>query len=101
MSGLVPQLALTWRGKRWRDDEMTTYEKITCDGCGADLSDKGPTALGYRLVLAAEYILTDKFSHGPPPIAGRFHFCDIKCLDQWCTRGGPPSIKPTAQREDR
>jgi hypothetical protein len=79
---------------------MTAYQKITCDGCGADLSDRGPTALRYRLTLSAEYILTDDSTYSPPPIDDQFHFCAMKCLDQWCTKGGPPSRKPAAQSKD-
>ncbi len=76
---------------------MTSHEKITCDGCSADLSDKGPTRLRHRLVLATEFILVTNVSgYDPPPIDGRLHFCSIKCLDQWLTTGGPPSIEPAA-----
>jgi hypothetical protein len=68
---------------------MTAHQKIICDGCGADLSDHGPTALRYRLTLAAEFILTKASCYGPPPIDEPLHFCSIRCIDQWLTKGGP------------
>ena len=74
---------------------MTTNQKITRDGCGADLSDGGQKS-GYRLNLRNEFILPDK-SHDPPPLDQEYHFCNTKCLDQWCTQGRIPPIKTKTQ----
>ena len=62
-------------------------EKVTCDGCGADLTRR-TNSVDYRLVLASE----SKPGHGSgfytdmmiyPAIQRAHHFCDLACLDHW------------------
>lgn len=65
-------------------------EKITCDGCGADLTTRC-NSVDYRLVLGSE----SKPGYGPgvytdmmiyPPIDRTHHFCIMSCLDLWRDR---------------
>lgn len=65
-------------------------EKVTCDGCGVDLTTR-TNSVDYRLVLAAE----SKPGYGSgfytgmmiwPPVERTHHFCDLACLDQWRNR---------------
>lgn len=62
-------------------------EKVTCDGCGADLTTRS-NSVDYRLVLASE----SKPGYGPgaytdmmkyPPVDRTHHFCNLACLDHW------------------
>lgn len=61
--------------------------KVTCDGCGADLTVR-TNSVDYRLVLAAESkpgygsgVYTDVMIY--PPIDRPHHFCRLECLDKW------------------
>lgn len=65
-------------------------EKITCDGCGGDLTTR-TNSVDYRLVLAAESkpgygagAYTDMMIY--PPVDRAHHFCGIGCLDRWRDR---------------
>ena len=65
-------------------------EKITCDGCGADLTTRS-NSVDYRLVLGSESkpgygagVYTDMMIY--PPIDRTHHFCGIGCLDHWRDR---------------
>ena len=64
--------------------------KITCDGCGYDLTTRS-NSVDYRLVLAAE----SKPSYGAgaytdmmiyPPVDRSYYFCGLGCLDHWRSR---------------
>ena len=62
-------------------------EKITCDGCGSDLTTRS-NSVDYRLVLGSESkpgygagVYTDMMIY--PPIDRTHHFCDLGCLDHW------------------
>jgi len=70
-----------------------TSPKVTCDGCGDDITATG-NSVDYRLVLESELLpqwwqirgesggsCTDMMIY--PPIKGRRHFCGLKCLDVW------------------
>lgn len=65
--------------------------KITCDGCGRDLTYTG-NCVDYRLVLAPENkaiypgagAVTDVILS--PPVKRPFYFCDLSCLDHWRSR---------------
>ncbi len=66
------------------------FEKVTCDGCGDDLTTRS-NCVDYRLVLASE----SKPGYGAgcytammiyPAIKRTHHFCDLKCLDHWRNR---------------
>ncbi len=64
--------------------------KITCDGCGADLTTRS-NSVDYRLVLASEGkpgygagAYTDMMIY--PPVARDFYFCGLGCLDHWRSR---------------
>jgi len=61
--------------------------KVTCDGCGNDLSTR-TNVEDYRLVLHSE----SKPGYGSgfytlmgisPPIDREHHFCGVGCLDHW------------------
>lgn len=65
-------------------------EKVTCDGCGADLTTRA-NSVDYRLILASE----SKPGYGPgaytdmmiyPAIERAHHFCGLSCLDRWRDR---------------
>lgn len=65
-------------------------EKVTCDGCGHDLTTRSNIE-DYRLVLASE----SKPGYGAgaytcmairPPIERTHHFCTLRCLDHWRDR---------------
>jgi hypothetical protein len=65
-------------------------ERVTCDGCGADLTTR-TNMVDYRLVLASE----SKPGHGEgfytamgiyPTINRAHHFCGLACLDLWRDR---------------
>jgi hypothetical protein len=77
---------------------MTAHQRIICDGCDADLSDYGPASPRFRLVLSTEYVLTKDSSYSPPPFEKPFHFCSLRCLDEWCTKL-PTIIKPEKEGE--
>lgn len=68
---------------------MTSQTKITCDGCGNDLTSTG-NSIDYRLLLANERLpirgttCTDMMIY--PPIEGDAHFCGLWCLHTWLTR---------------
>ena len=61
-------------------------EKITCDGCGADLTG-GTSMPGYRLVLESEPIPTSGGEvYGVmvyPHLTQGAYFCNMKCLGKW------------------
>jgi hypothetical protein len=66
------------------------FEKITCDGCGADLTTCS-NSVDYRLVLYSE----EKPGYGDgfytcmmiyPPVDRQYHFCGLHCLDRWRDR---------------
>lgn len=64
--------------------------KVTCDGCGHDLTITS-NMVDYRLLLTSE----NKPGHEAgaytamglyPPIDRDYHFCRIQCLDYWRDR---------------
>jgi hypothetical protein len=64
--------------------------KITCDGCGADITTR-TNSVDYRLVLESESkpgygggAYTDMMKY--PPVKRPFYFCDLLCLDHWRDR---------------
>ena len=66
---------------------MGKLVKITCDGCGRDLTTRS-NSVDYRLVLGAE----SKPGYGDgaytammiyPPVDRTYYFCDLQCLDCW------------------
>lgn len=65
---------------------MSEKSKITCDGCGSNLTTTG-NSIDYRLVLANESIplrgnfATDMMIY--PPVDGTKHFCRLDCLRRW------------------
>lgn len=68
-------------------------ERITCDGCGDELTVE-TKASNTRLVLQAEHRAEDADLPGDPLIRWAFplpltegrHFCDLDCLVHWCGR---------------
>lgn len=70
---------------------MAEEHKITCDGCGRDLTYTG-NCVDYRLVLGNETKppYPDAWSVTAmgiyPPLKRTHHFCDLLCLDQWRER---------------
>lgn len=63
------------------------FEKVSCDGCGRDLTTR-TNIEDYRLVLASE----SKPGYGSgaytcmgiyPAIERAHHFCGLGCLDHW------------------
>lgn len=65
-------------------------EKVTCDGCGADLTTRS-NSVDYRLVLSSETkpvygagCYTDMMIY--PPVERTYHFCLLGCLDHWRDR---------------
>jgi hypothetical protein len=69
---------------------MGKIVKVTCDGCGRDLTTR-TNCVDYRLVLASE----DKPGHGAgvytammiyPPVERSYYFCGLGCLDRWRDR---------------
>lgn len=62
------------------------HKKVTCDGCGNDISSTG-NSIDYRLLLKAEKLpyrsacVTDMMIY--PPIERDAHFCGIGCLRVW------------------
>lgn len=66
--------------------------KITCDGCGKDLTTTG-NSVDYRLALVNEAIpsgggaVTDMMVY--PPIERNVHFCGMRCLKAWLS--APPN----------
>lgn len=65
---------------------MMSNKKITCDNCGADLTDTG-NSVDYRLVLDNQRLplrgdtCTDMMIH--PPIKKAAHFCGTMCAFKW------------------
>lgn len=64
--------------------------RVTCDGCGSDLTTRS-NSVDYRLVLAAQ----SKPGYGPgfytdmmiyPPVDRAYYFCGLGCLDHWRDR---------------
>jgi hypothetical protein len=68
---------------------MAEQHKITCDGCGADLTSTG-NCVDYRLALRNESMPTrggfvtamGKY----PAMDNNAHFCGLACLDLWTDR---------------
>lgn len=68
---------------------MAEQHKITCDGCGADLTSTG-NCVDYRLALTNQSIPTTggfvtamgKY----PAMDSNAHFCGLACLDLWTDR---------------
>lgn len=65
-------------------------EKVTCDGCGADLTVR-TNSMDYRLVLDSENkpgygagFYTDMYIY--PSVERAHHFCGLGCLDRWRDR---------------
>jgi hypothetical protein len=66
---------------------MVKTVKVTCDGCGADLTTRS-NSVDYRLVLFAE----NKPGNGSgvytdmgigPPVDRTYYFCRLDCMDRW------------------
>lgn len=64
--------------------------KVTCDGCGHDITTRS-NSVDYRLVLAAESkpgygsgVYTDMMIY--PPVDRAYYFCGLQCLDHWRAR---------------
>lgn len=70
---------------------MTSKTTVTCDHCGADLSDAGamPT---FRLSLASEAIPNSGGMlyavHVDPILRRPAHFCHERCLTRWLAGRG-------------
>jgi hypothetical protein len=69
---------------------MGKIVKVTCDGCGHDLTTRS-NCVDYRLVLSSE----SKPGYGTgvytamalsPPVDRSYYFCDLECLDYWRAR---------------
>lgn len=72
---------------------MAATHKITCDGCGADMTYTGNSVDYYlRLTTGSPQswymkegrnggAVTDMMIY--PPIKGDHHFCGLECLDRW------------------
>jgi len=66
-------------------------EKVTCDGCGGDISTRW-NSVDYRLVLQSESKpLADNLQYMADmmiyePISRPHHFCRLGCLDTWRDR---------------
>ena len=60
-----------------------TSPKVTCDGCGDDITATG-NSVDYRIILADERIpgwggaVTDMMIY--PPLGKTMHFCGVGCL---------------------
>lgn len=65
---------------------MSAIHKITCDGCGNDLTSTDYVP-GFRLTLRSECLPftghTMACAMVYPPIKEPVHFCTIKCLRLW------------------
>ncbi len=63
--------------------------KVTCDGCGEDLTRTG-NSVDYRLVLKNEAIPSVggfvTSMPATPSLEGPAYFCDLACLDLWRSR---------------
>jgi hypothetical protein len=65
---------------------MTLEQKITCDGCGEDITCTN-NINDCRMVLTIEAkshnsnIRTLKYAQ--PPITADLHFCGLGCLQKW------------------
>ena len=62
--------------------------RVTCDGCGADLTMTADYCASYRLVLESECIpwrggVKPKHSWPKPPIEWAHHFCNRGCMGAW------------------
>lgn len=76
------------------------FAKVTCDGCGADISSTG-NSIDYRLLLTAEELppagmsVTDMMIY--PPIKQDAHFCGLGCLAVWLTKFNKQMAKDTPE----
>lgn len=71
---------------------MTTETKITCDGCGGDITYTS-NSVDYRLALRVERMAHCPRDHGAayavtdmaisPPMKADCAFCGLQCLDRW------------------
>jgi hypothetical protein len=72
---------------------MGLVTKVTCDGCGLDLTTTG-NCEDWRLVLTYEAKTPWYVAEGQrggavtsmaiePPIKRTYYFCGLECLDQW------------------
>lgn len=68
---------------------MAKETKITCDGCGEDLTSHVTGHTLFRMQLSCEEIRRDseiRFDTIPhPPIDEDCYFCSKKCLNKWLT----------------
>ncbi len=66
---------------------MSAVTKVSCDGCGFDLTDTG-NSQDWRITLRQENVpahggsVTDMYFYPPLP-DGPYHFCGLPCLDKW------------------
>jgi len=60
--------------------------KITCDGCGEDITEAGHRPQ-YRLILSQEKMPNNTgFEYAVmvyPPLKRSMHFCGLGCLSKW------------------
>jgi|SRR5580692_429533 hypothetical protein len=82
---------------------MGKIVKVTCDGCGHDLTTRS-NSVDYRLVLAAESkpgcgagAYTDMMIY--PPVDRTYYFCGLECLDHWRGRSNHRSALWRQQHE--
>lgn len=80
-------------------------ERITCDGCGTDLTITG-NSIAWRLALTPQKIpchsgaVTDMWIE--PDLDRAHHFCGLRCLFLWVDRyrsdhaKAKPATKPSA-----
>lgn len=66
--------------------------KVTCDGCGRDLSNT-TNSDDKRLLLTVESVPNHSESstamYCPSPINRDKHFCGLSCIDKWRANGSP------------
>lgn len=70
---------------------MAEIRRITCDGCGADVTEVNGTAY-HRLELESRPRRTNRDnamgSVCSKPLVGRvYHFCGVACLKLWAAEG--------------
>ena len=72
---------------------MARETKITCDGCGKDI-----TSTAQLHLLAESLPHTSNSVYAVlvyPPIESDWYFCDTKCLQRWLTPLAPDTATPS------
>ena len=74
---------------------VTTANRVATkfNGSITDLSPGVPHGHQYCLSLRADYILPPQGlrDFDKPPFDREFHFCSVRCIDQWCTKSSAGS----------